>query len=157
MPAPTPVIVPAPQHSSSKKKQRAKPVSLAAFRGPADDTALFDSLGASGELPAHAITFSQFRCGPFFQKKFVLDGETMASVSDLVAKLQEKPELYSSTPRIRITLYQKRIMSIDNRRLKAHQLAGVKIRFTKVEPDQLTGNDLSHIDGSAPSENLHVT
>jgi hypothetical protein len=159
-PVPIPVQVSSPvlqQPPVRGRKKKAQPMSLTAFIGEIDDTETFAKLPNFGELNSKSITFSQFRCGAYFQTPFMLDGELMKSVGDLHAKLEIKPQLYATTPPIRITLYKKRIMSVDNRRLKAHQLAGAPIRFVKVLPDNLTANDRSHIDESAPSMNLHVT
>lgn len=160
MPVPSVPHSPKPEEKKPlerKKRNKGTVYSLGAFLGEKDDTEKFAGLQTLGELDASSITFSQFRCGASFQHSFVLDGQPMSSVSDLAGKLTEKPQLYTSTPRIRITLYKKRIMSVDNRRLKAHQMAGAKILYTKVLPHQLTANDRSKIDGEAPAENLHVT
>lgn len=166
-PTPTPVLAPTrtsssttrsgPSPKTSTKKKRSKPVSLGEFLGPRDDTSLFASLGTSGEIDSHLVMFSQFRCGAAFQVSFTLDGRTIQSVSDLTGALRLKPSLYSQTPPITITLYKNRIMSVDNRRLKAHKDAGVRIRFVKKEFSALDSRELSHIDESAPSSLLNVT
>jgi hypothetical protein len=162
VPVSSPVSVPksvplSPKPLEQKKKQKAKPMSLDAFIGAKDDTGLFASLPSAGALDSRAITFSQFRCGARFQTGFKLDGRLISSVSDLESLLSEKPELYVTTPPIKITLYKKRLMSVDNRRLKAHRSAGAKICFIKVEYKNLTFNDRSHIDDEAPAENCNVT
>lgn len=136
------------------RRQKFKPL---VFSRAKDDTDLFNSLGAAGELPSNQITFSQLRCGVKFKTKFNLDGQDIIFVGDLTEKLKQKPQLYTQTPAIKITLYEGRIMSVDNRRLKAHRDAGAKICFIKVAFEDLTANDKSHIDDQAPAENCNTT
>lgn len=156
-PSALPKPVEKPQEKPKRvRKAKAKPVSLSEFVGKKNDTMAFAALGGTGELEAWKITFSQFTCGSSFTNSFTLDDQVMRTVWDLDAKLQEKPDLYTHTPAIRITLYKDRIMSVDNRRLKAHQMAGVKIRFIKKDYESLTAHELGHIDHSAPSENLNL-
>ena len=64
--------------------------------------------------------------------------------------------MVTTTPPITITFYDKRIMSVDNRRLKAHRDAGVRIRYVKKRHEDLNARELSHIDGQAPASNINV-
>jgi hypothetical protein len=118
----------------------------------------FDGLAGEGKIDAKKVYFSQLRCGPSFQTPIDLgDGKWCRTVAELTLALQGDENVTEKVAPIKIIWYQDKVTSVDNRRLKAHREAGVKVRYVKATWDTLTLNEQNHFDPQAPAANIHVT
>jgi hypothetical protein len=137
-----------PQPSTRKKK----PVRVAFdFE---DQTSEFHSLGANGVLDPRQVKFSQDTAGFKYSDSFKMGGRTIVNVEDHSRAMVQAGD-GRGTPAIEIVLYRKRIMTLNNRRLKAHQLAGIAIPYVKsrlVDEDAISRHP--NVDGPAPRNNL---
>lgn len=122
-----------------------------------DDTDSFNKLGDGIQLVnPNMIKFSQDTAGFFYTEAFVLNGKEIKNVKDHAAELEADPSLARSTPAIEIVLYKNRIMTLNNRRLKAHRLAGVEIPVKKstvwIGDDKIATH--KNVDAAAPRNDL---
>lgn len=141
-----------------KKKSKGITMSLDAFLAenavPRAET--YDALAAEGSISPRELRFSQSGCTSFFQEPFEdKTGSRITTVAEMTAALQNGTLDPMTTPPITITFFEDEIVSVDNRRLKAHKDANADIRYVKVDFDQLTANQQSHFDGNT-FDNLHV-
>ncbi len=95
----------------------------------------FKDLAKTGKINSKSVRFSQNSIKSTFQ-----DG---GKVSDLTKALQEGKLSANDVPAIRITEKDGKIFSLDNRRLKAFQDAGVDINYEKVDYNSLSKKDLN--------------
>lgn len=120
-----------------------------------DDTDIFNKIGDGQLVNPNIIKFSQDTAGFFYTDAFVLNGKTIKDVKDHAAELEADQSLARSTPAIEIVLYKKRIMTLNNRRLKAHRLAGVEV---PVKKSALKGDNAiskhPNVDAAAPRNDL---
>ncbi|WP_227269393.1 hypothetical protein [Roseobacter weihaiensis] len=141
-----------------RKKAKGKTMSLDAFLAenavPREET--YDALAEEGTISPRELRFSQSGCTSFFQTPFPDEtGSMIRTVAEMTAALQNGTLDPQTTPPITITFFEGEIVSVDNRRLKAHKDADADIRYVKVDFDQLTENQQSHFDGGT-FDNLHV-
>jgi hypothetical protein len=119
-----------------------------------DQTAEWSSLPGRGLIDPTRVKFSQDTAGFHYSQEFTMGRFKIKTVEEHGRAMKETGD-GSGTPPIEIVLFQKRIMSLDNRRLKAHQLGGVPIPYFKsnkwVGDDVIRGHD--HVDGP-PRNNL---
>ena len=104
------------------------------FGGDAVKRVNFDDLAKTGKIDPREVNFSQNSIKSTFS-----DG---GSVSDLTKGLKDGTIDPNSIPAIRITEKDGKIFSLDNRRLKAFQDAGVDINFEKVDFKTLPKKEL---------------
>jgi len=89
----------------------------------ADD---FASLSRSGRIDPKSIRFSQDSIAPNFRNNG-------GSVQELAAKLKSGQVDPSTIPSIRIVVKDGKVFTLDNRRLRAFQEAGIDIPFKKLD------------------------
>ncbi len=99
-----------------------------------NNVADFGSLSKTGSIDPSGIRFSQNSIKSEFQ-----DG---GSIDDLVKGLKDGSIDPSSIPSIRIVEKDGNIYTLDNRRLKAFQDAGVNVNYEKVDYNSLSKKDL---------------
>jgi hypothetical protein len=147
-----------PTAEKQQKKKDLKVVSLDFF-APNDLTeGDFQELAESGTIDPQRIYFSQLRCSPAFRAAIVLgDGTVCPGIWELSAALKRKDKLADDVQPIKIIWFSDKVTSVDNRRLKAHREAGVKIRYVKWKWSDLTSGEKSHFDPQAPASNINVT
>lgn len=142
-----------------KGKPKAKKMTLAEFKelaGPADRRQEYDKLAPKGTIDPRLLRFSQSGCSFWFREAFTdKEGTKISNIYEATAALQDGRLDTTSTPRITITYYQGEIVSVDNRRLKAHKDAEVFIKYKKADYDNLSENQKSHFDGKT-HDNLNV-
>jgi hypothetical protein len=85
------------------------------------------------------------------------DGTVCPGIWELSAALKRKAKLADDVQPIKIIWFSDKVTSVDNRRLKAHREAGVKIRYVKWKWSDLTSGEKSHFDPQAPASNINVT
>ena len=119
-----------------------------------DQTAEFNRLGANGTLAPLQVKFSQDTAGFNYSVAFNLGGQEVRTVQQHAEAMKKHGG--GSTPPIEVVLYKKRIMTLNNRRLKAHQLANVPIPYAK-STTQIGDDKISthpNVDNAAPRNNL---
>jgi hypothetical protein len=138
---------PPPQRSRKQKKY----VSL----DLADDTADFSRLPANGVIKPSRVKFSQDTAGSWYSQKFKMGPRDIQTVEAHAEAMKESGD-GSRTPAIEIVLFKKRIMTLNNRRLKAHQLAGIDIPYIKSNKYRSDAAIEGHpnVDAAAPRNNL---
>ncbi len=101
---------------------------------------MFKALPEKGMIDPTLLRFSQETHSKYFKDKSL--------VSDLVKKLKKNPKHAKTVEPITIVQNPKDglIYSVDNRRLRAGQEAGVELQYKKVEWDDLTPNQIEHFD-----------
>ncbi len=110
---------------------------------------VFKKLPKTGKVDATAIRFSQEAYSPNFS-----DGGT---VKDLVNDFKKSADHADKVEPIILVKYPKdgQIYSVDNRRLRAAQEAGVEIRYEKKEWNELTDGQRAHFDTKTQGESIH--
>ncbi len=109
---------------------------------------MFRSLPNKGFVDPTLIRFSQETHSKYFKDRSL--------VSDLVKKLKKNPEHARTIEPITIVQNPKDglIYSVDNRRLRAAQEAGVEIKYEKVEWDELSKEQKRHFDTKTQGESI---
>ena len=93
----------------------------------------FTTLPRSGKIDPSRIRFSQKSISPDFRVT------EFGTIEDLTRRLPQDIDLTNMDP-IRLVIKDGQVFTLDNRRLKAFQDAGVDIPFVKL--DRIPGNQL---------------
>lgn len=95
---------------------------------------VFENLPKVGKIDPKTIRFSQDNIKKTFQEG--------GSIEDMTKALKEGKLKAEDVPPIKIVEKDGKIYSLDNRRLKAFQDAGVDIHYEKVKLEDLSKNDM---------------
>ncbi len=118
-------------------------------KAPKMTAEVFEKLPKTGKVNATSIRFSQEAYSPNFSKG--------GTVDDLVKNFKESADYADKVEPIILVKYPKdgQIYSVDNRRLRAAQEAGVEIRYEKKEWNELTPQEQKHFDTKTQGESIH--
>jgi hypothetical protein len=146
-----------PEGKAVKKEEPKKPIGKAKKKftkfDVLDQTDEYARLPARGLISPANIKFSQDTAGFRYKDSFQLGGK-IETVEQHAAAM--KVHGGAGTPAIEIVLYKQRIMTLNNRRLKAHQLAGVAIPYFKSTDytDEAAIVKHPNVDDAAPRNGL---
>jgi hypothetical protein len=141
-----------PELQRPRKHQKFVPMNIADL---ADDTADFKKLPQNGMINPSRVKFSQDTAGFWYSNKFKFGSRDIETIEAHAQAMRETKD-GGSTPAIEIVLFKRRIMTLNNRRLKAHQLAGVDIPYFKSTTYTRDADIERHpnVDSVAPRNNL---